>query len=258
MPLAPPHRWWARVCLIALHCIASQLTHISLRSVSVSVCARLGRVPPVRHVSFVLRPTGFRKDLHHAGYAGETQSPGEGRGEGKVLDRRSAPHDADTPVFFFVVVFVFCFLIVFFILFCISFAGSKEDPGVNIRALTKLFEVAAERFPDVKYDIKVSLLEIYNVSPNEQTTVFALHSPASAPCRGCTCARARYAWPHSTSRIVLTLHLSIGAPFVFSTAAAARLPCVHPHHRRKFKICWARRAECSRPFRGSMAWRCRT
>ena len=33
---------------------------------------------------------------------------------------------------------------------------------MNIRALTKLFEVAAERFPDVKYDIKVTLLEIYN------------------------------------------------------------------------------------------------
>jgi len=40
--------------------------------------------------------------------------------------------------------------------------GPKENPGVNIRALTKLFEVAAERYPDIKYEIKVTLLEIYN------------------------------------------------------------------------------------------------
>ena len=41
---------------------------------------------------------------------------------------------------------------------------------MNIRALTKLFEVAAERFPDVKYDIKVSLLEIYNVRQTRKLT----------------------------------------------------------------------------------------
>lgn len=40
--------------------------------------------------------------------------------------------------------------------------GPKDDPGVNIRALTKLFEVAGERFPDIKYEIKITLLEIYN------------------------------------------------------------------------------------------------
>ena len=40
--------------------------------------------------------------------------------------------------------------------------GPKEDPGVNTRALARLFEVAGERFPDVKYEIKITLLEIYN------------------------------------------------------------------------------------------------
>jgi hypothetical protein len=40
--------------------------------------------------------------------------------------------------------------------------GPLSDPGVNIRALTRLFEVAAERFPDIRYEIKVTLLEIYN------------------------------------------------------------------------------------------------
>lgn len=40
--------------------------------------------------------------------------------------------------------------------------GPKEDPGVNTRALARLFEVAQERFPDVKYEIKITLLEIYN------------------------------------------------------------------------------------------------
>lgn len=40
--------------------------------------------------------------------------------------------------------------------------GPAEDPGVNIRALTKLFEVAQERYPDIKYEIKITLLEIYN------------------------------------------------------------------------------------------------
>lgn len=40
--------------------------------------------------------------------------------------------------------------------------GPKHDPGVNIRALTKLFEVAGERYPDIRYEIKVTLLEIYN------------------------------------------------------------------------------------------------
>ena len=40
--------------------------------------------------------------------------------------------------------------------------GSKEDPGVNIRALDKLFGVAAERDVDTEYGIRISLLEIYN------------------------------------------------------------------------------------------------
>ena len=40
--------------------------------------------------------------------------------------------------------------------------GSKEDPGVNIRALDKLFAVAAERDVDTDYNIRISLLEIYN------------------------------------------------------------------------------------------------
>ena len=40
--------------------------------------------------------------------------------------------------------------------------GSKEDPGVNIRALDKLFSVAAERDVDTEYNIRISLLEIYN------------------------------------------------------------------------------------------------
>ena len=40
--------------------------------------------------------------------------------------------------------------------------GSKEDPGVNIRALDKLFSVAGERDVDTEYSIRISLLEIYN------------------------------------------------------------------------------------------------
>ena len=40
--------------------------------------------------------------------------------------------------------------------------GSKEDAGVNIRALDKLFSVAAERDVDTEYSIRISLLEIYN------------------------------------------------------------------------------------------------
>ena len=40
--------------------------------------------------------------------------------------------------------------------------GSKEDPGVNIRALDKLFAVAGERDVDTAYSIRISLLEIYN------------------------------------------------------------------------------------------------
>jgi len=59
---------------------------------------------------------------------------------------------------------------------------------VNIRALTKLFEVAAERFPDVKYDIKVSLLEIYNV--RQHTKINTRHTAATAPV-----VRARCQWP---------------------------------------------------------------
>lgn len=33
---------------------------------------------------------------------------------------------------------------------------------MNTRALARLFEVAGERYPDVKYEIKITLLEIYN------------------------------------------------------------------------------------------------
>ena len=40
--------------------------------------------------------------------------------------------------------------------------GSREDPGVNIRALDKLFSVASERDVDTEYNIRISLLEIYN------------------------------------------------------------------------------------------------
>ena len=40
--------------------------------------------------------------------------------------------------------------------------GSKEDAGVNIRALDKLFSVATERDVDTEYNIRISLLEIYN------------------------------------------------------------------------------------------------
>lgn len=34
--------------------------------------------------------------------------------------------------------------------------GPESDPGVNTRALGKLFEVAAERFPDIKYEVRMS------------------------------------------------------------------------------------------------------
>lgn len=44
----------------------------------------------------------------------------------------------------------------------VQMQGPPENPGVNTRALSKLFDVAAERFPDIKYEVRVSLLEIYN------------------------------------------------------------------------------------------------
>lgn len=40
--------------------------------------------------------------------------------------------------------------------------GPPSDPGVNIRALTRLFQVAGERFPDIRYEIRCSLMEVYN------------------------------------------------------------------------------------------------
>ena len=43
-----------------------------------------------------------------------------------------------------------------------TMAGAKGDPGVNIRALERLFVIAQERVEDTEYNIKISLLEIYN------------------------------------------------------------------------------------------------
>eukprot|EP00026_Physarum_polycephalum_P003420 Phypoly_transcript_03431.p1 GENE.Phypoly_transcript_03431~~Phypoly_transcript_03431.p1 ORF type:complete len:769 (+),score=259.97 Phypoly_transcript_03431:195-2309(+) len=40
--------------------------------------------------------------------------------------------------------------------------GTKENPGVNLRALNELFRVAQERAADYKFEISVSVLEIYN------------------------------------------------------------------------------------------------
>lgn len=40
--------------------------------------------------------------------------------------------------------------------------GTKENPGVNMRALNELFRVAQERAADYKFEITVSVLEIYN------------------------------------------------------------------------------------------------
>jgi len=42
--------------------------------------------------------------------------------------------------------------------------GTKENPGVNMRALNELFRVAQERAADYKFEITVSVLEIYNES----------------------------------------------------------------------------------------------
>ena len=43
-----------------------------------------------------------------------------------------------------------------------TMAGSKADPGVNTRALDRLFAVAADRAADTDYNVRISLLEIYN------------------------------------------------------------------------------------------------
>jgi kinesin family protein C2/C3 len=40
--------------------------------------------------------------------------------------------------------------------------GPSENPGVNVRALTKLFAAAEERAPAIRYELKITLLEIYN------------------------------------------------------------------------------------------------
>ena len=40
--------------------------------------------------------------------------------------------------------------------------GPADNPGVNVRALQKLFITASEREIDTAYDIKITLLEIYN------------------------------------------------------------------------------------------------
>jgi hypothetical protein len=40
--------------------------------------------------------------------------------------------------------------------------GTKENPGVNYRALNELFRVVSERQEDYKVEITVSILEIYN------------------------------------------------------------------------------------------------
>ncbi len=43
-----------------------------------------------------------------------------------------------------------------------TMAGGPGNPGVNIRALDRLFVIAQERVEDTEYNIKISLLEIYN------------------------------------------------------------------------------------------------
>ncbi|CAO4365021.1 unnamed protein product [Caenorhabditis nigoni] len=40
--------------------------------------------------------------------------------------------------------------------------GPVEMPGINQRAIMQLFETAKERTGDIKYDIKVAMMEIYN------------------------------------------------------------------------------------------------
>ena len=40
--------------------------------------------------------------------------------------------------------------------------GNAENPGINIRSLQHLFNIKEERYPDIKYDITVSMIEIYN------------------------------------------------------------------------------------------------
>jgi kinesin family member C2/C3 len=53
--------------------------------------------------------------------------------------------------------------------------GPPSNPGVNQRALHALFENAAQRSDEIKYDIQVSLLEIYNEKIRD------LLSPTSRP-----------------------------------------------------------------------------
>lgn len=43
-----------------------------------------------------------------------------------------------------------------------TMAGSKQNPGVNIRALQKLFDIAAQRSSEHDTHISASYLEIYN------------------------------------------------------------------------------------------------
>jgi len=40
--------------------------------------------------------------------------------------------------------------------------GPKEDPGVNLRALSSLFAISEERKTTMAYDISVTMLEVYN------------------------------------------------------------------------------------------------
>ena len=64
-----------------------------------------------------------------------------------------------------------------------TMAGPKDNPGVNIRALDRLFVVAGEREVDTEYNIKISLLEIYNekihdlLSPQGTVPLKAVQGP---------------------------------------------------------------------------------
>jgi len=40
--------------------------------------------------------------------------------------------------------------------------GPKSNPGVNLRALSVLFERGRERLPEIKMKFSMTLLEIYN------------------------------------------------------------------------------------------------
>ncbi len=40
--------------------------------------------------------------------------------------------------------------------------GSKENPGVNYRAITELFKISEQRGDEYSIEISVSVLEIYN------------------------------------------------------------------------------------------------